>query len=93
MLFTSLEFFAFLPLVLLLFSAMPVGQRWVVLLLASYLFYGIWQPFNLIYLGAVTLAVYSCGLALERVTAAVVRKSLLALGLVVLLGSLVAFKL
>lgn len=92
MLFNSLEFFAFLPLVLLLFSAMPVTQRWAVLLLASYLFYGIWQPFNLVYLGAVTLVVYGCGWAVERATRPAVRKALLAAGLVVLLGSLIAFK-
>jgi D-alanyl-lipoteichoic acid acyltransferase DltB (MBOAT superfamily) len=92
MLFTSLEFFAFLPLVLLLFSAMPVAQRWAVLLLASYLFYGIWQPFNLVYLGAVTLAVYGFGWALGRTSRPAVRKAWLATGLVALLGSLVAFK-
>ena len=92
MLFTSLEFLAFLPLVLLLFSAMPVTQRWAVLLLASYLFYGFWQPFNLVYLGAVTLSMYGFGLGLERATRPALRKSLLTLGLLVLLGSLVAFK-
>jgi len=92
MLFTSLEFFAFLPLVMLLFSAMPVTQRWAVLLLASYLFYGIWQPFNLVYLGAVTLVVYGCGWALERAPRPAIRKALLGTGLVALLGSLVAFK-
>jgi alginate O-acetyltransferase complex protein AlgI len=92
MLFTSLEFFAFLPLVLLLFSAMPVTQRWAVLLLASYLFYGIWQPFNLVYLGAVTLVVYGCGWTLGRASRPAARKALLASGLVVLLGSLAAFK-
>jgi D-alanyl-lipoteichoic acid acyltransferase DltB (MBOAT superfamily) len=92
MLFTSLEFFAFLPLVLLLSSAMPVSQRWAVLLLASYLFYGIWQPFNLVYLGAVTLVVVGCGWALERAARPAVRKALLAAGLVALLGSLIAFK-
>ena len=92
MLFTSLEFFAFLPLVLLLFSAMPVTQRWAVLLVASYLFYGTWQPFNLVYLGAVTLVVYGCGWAVERELRPAVRKALLATGLVALLGSLVAFK-
>ena len=92
MLFTSPEFFAFLPLVLLLFSVMPVTRRWAVLLLASYLFYGSWQPFNLVYLGVITLAMLGCGLALERATCPVLRKSLLAFGLIVLLGSLVAFK-
>lgn len=92
MLFTSLEFFIFLPLVLLLFSAMPAGQRWAVLLFASYVFYGIWQPFNLVYLGAVTLLVYGCGWALDRERHSAVRKALLVAGLVALLGSLVAFK-
>jgi D-alanyl-lipoteichoic acid acyltransferase DltB (MBOAT superfamily) len=92
MLFTSLEFFAFLPLVLLLFSAMPVTQRWAVLLLASYLFYGIWQPFNLVYLGVVTLVVYGYGWILGRAGRPAARKALLASGLVVLLGSLAAFK-
>ena len=92
MLFTSLEFFAFLPLLLLLFSAMPVTQRWAVLLLASYLFYGIWHPFNLVYLGGVTAVVYGCGWALERVARPAARQALLALGLAVLLGSLAAFK-
>jgi D-alanyl-lipoteichoic acid acyltransferase DltB (MBOAT superfamily) len=92
MLFTSPEFFVFLPLVLLLFSAMPVTQRWAVLLLASYLFYGVWQPTNLVYLGGVTLVVCGCGWALEWTPRPAIRKALLATGLVALLGSLVAFK-
>jgi len=92
MLFTSLEFFAFLPLVLLLFSTMRVSQRWAVLLVGSYVFYGIWNPFNLVYLGAVTLVVHGCGWALERAKYVIIRKALLAAGLVTVLGSLVAFK-
>lgn len=92
MLFTSLQFFAFLPAVLLLFSAMPVTQRWAVLLVASYLFYGIWKPFNLVYLGGVTLVVLVCGWAVEREPRPAARKALLATGLVALIGSLIAFK-
>lgn len=92
MLFTSLEFFVFLPLVFLLFTVMPATQRWSVLLLASYLFYGIWQPSNLVYLGAVTLTVYCFAWAVEQTPRPAVRKALLAAGLVAVLGSLVAFK-
>jgi len=55
MLFTSLDFFLFLPLVLTTFALTPVAQRWAVLLLASYVFYGFAQPFILVYLGAVTV--------------------------------------
>jgi D-alanyl-lipoteichoic acid acyltransferase DltB (MBOAT superfamily) len=92
MLFTSLEFLVFLPLLLLVFAVLPVGRRWLLLLLASYFFYGIWQPFNLVYLGAVTLAVLGCGWGLGHAIAKRSRGTLLAAGLIVVLGSLVAFK-
>jgi D-alanyl-lipoteichoic acid acyltransferase DltB (MBOAT superfamily) len=90
MLFTSLEFFAFLPLVLLAFWALPIRHRWVWLLLASYLFYGSWQPTNLIYLGAVTVLVYACGRAAGGEGRW--RAAYLTAGLVLVLGSLVALK-
>jgi alginate O-acetyltransferase complex protein AlgI len=92
MLFTSLEFFAFLPLVLLGFAVLPIQQRWIGLLLASYLFYGFAQPFNLSYLGAVTLIVYGCGRAIAAAERGPWRKALLSVGLIVILGSLFAFK-
>lgn len=92
MLFTSLEFFLFLPLILLVFAVLPAGQRWLWLLIASYLFYGFWQPSNLVYLGAVTVVVYGCGAAVERAGESRLRGWLLAAGLVAVLGSLFAFK-
>jgi D-alanyl-lipoteichoic acid acyltransferase DltB (MBOAT superfamily) len=90
MLFTSLEFFAFLPLALLVFWALPIRARWVWLLLASWLFYGLWQPANLIYLGAVTILVYACGQAMQGEGRG--RAAYLTAGLVLVLGSLVALK-
>ncbi|HMK69472.1 MAG TPA: MBOAT family O-acyltransferase [Xanthobacteraceae bacterium] len=92
MLFTSLVFFIFLPLVLAVFRIVPVVQRWAVLLLASYVFYGFLHPFNLVYLGAVTLVIYVCGHWLQRAEQASLRAAVLAGGLVVVLGSLTAFK-
>jgi D-alanyl-lipoteichoic acid acyltransferase DltB (MBOAT superfamily) len=92
MLFTSLEFFVFLPLALSLFAALPAGKRWIWLLLASYAFYGAFRPVNLIYLGAVTLFVWGCGVVLERTSRELSRRLLLAAGLVVVIGSLFAFK-
>ena len=92
MLFTSLEFFAFLPLALLLFALVPAGKRWIWLLLASYAFYGVFRPVNLVYLGAVTLVVWGCGMALARTSRERSRRLLLAAGLVVVIGSLFAFK-
>jgi alginate O-acetyltransferase complex protein AlgI len=92
MLFTSLEFFVFLPLALLVFAVLPVHRRWIWLLVASYVFYGIWQPTNLVYLGAVTLATYACGLGIQRAPEGPRRTGFLTLGLVAVLGSLFAFK-
>jgi D-alanyl-lipoteichoic acid acyltransferase DltB (MBOAT superfamily) len=92
MLFNSLEFFAFLPLTLLLFSLLPVRHRWAWLLLASYFFYGVWQPSNLIYLGAVTLVVVACGRAMGRMADGRGRAVFFAAGLVAVLGSLFLFK-
>jgi alginate O-acetyltransferase complex protein AlgI len=92
MLFTSLAFFAFLPVTLLIFAALPHRQRWIALLLASYVFYGFAQPTNLIYLGAVTVFVYGCGRAMAAAEKAAWRKLILGTGLIVILGSLFAFK-
>jgi len=92
MVFTSLEFFAFLPLALLIFAALPVSQRWIGLLLASYFFYGFVHPINLIYLGAVTVIVYACARAVAAAEPGPWRKTLLSAGLVVILGSLFTFK-
>jgi len=92
MLFTSLDFFIFLPLALVAFAIAPVAQRWAVLLLASYVFYGYLQPFNLVYLGAVTLVIFGCGWGLDRAPQKPMRVALLVLGLIAVLGSLIAFK-
>jgi len=92
MLFTSLEFFVFLPLALLLFALLPPAKRWLWLLLASYAFYGAHQAGNLAYLGAVTLLVWGCGRLLARTSRALARRLLLSAGLVLVIGSLIAFK-
>src|SRR5512133_3039303 len=92
MLFTSLEFFVFFPLALMLFAVLPPGKRWIWLLLASYGFYGALRPFSLVYLGALTLLVWGCGVVLAHTTGERSRRLLLGAGLVVVVGSLFAFK-
>jgi alginate O-acetyltransferase complex protein AlgI len=92
MIFTSLEFFAFLPLVWVVFAALPERRRWIGLLLASYLFYGWAHPLNLVYLGGVTAVVFACGRAVAAAKSAASRKMLLGAGLAAILGSLIAFK-
>jgi len=91
MVFTSLEFFVFLPLALIGFALLPARWRWAWLLLASWGFYGAGHPTWLVYLGGVTIAVYALGWAIER-AAGGRRVALLTAGIVSLAGALIAFK-
>lgn len=43
MLFNSVQYWIFLPLVWLLYFSIPAKHRWIWLLLASYVFYGFWK--------------------------------------------------
>ena len=43
MLFNSLDFVFFFPAVVAVYFALPYKYRWGLLLLASYLFYGLWE--------------------------------------------------
>ena len=92
MLFNSLGFFLFLPLVLAVRAALPPRRRWAWLLIASYGFYASFEPSGALYLAAVTLVIYGCGWGMERAPHRQVRVALLSAGLVIVLGLLVTFK-
>ena len=86
MLFNSLEFLAFFPLVVALVFALPAGARWGVLLVASYVFYASWEPAYLLIILASTLVDYGVGLAMGRRATRRERRPLLLVSLVANLG-------
>ncbi|MDP2620073.1 MAG: MBOAT family O-acyltransferase [Hyphomicrobiales bacterium] len=92
MLFNSLGFFLFLPLVLAVHAALPAGRRWAWLLVASYVFYASFEPTGALYLAGVTLVIYVCGWGIGRAERRPVRTALLSAGLLVVLGLLIIFK-
>lgn len=92
MLFNSLAFALFLPMVLGGTAALPLGWRWLWLLAASLVFYGWGQPGNLLFLGGVTLWAYAFGLLLVQGRSRGARRWLLTSALLGLIGSLAAFK-
>ena len=95
MLFNSLDFALFLPLVFLLYwfvGGASVQRRNLILLAASYVFYGWWDWRFLSLLAASTLVDYLVGRGLDQVQERVRRKALLVLSLVVNLGLLGFFK-
>ena len=90
--FHSLEYALFLPLALLLYFLAPARLRWMVLLLASVLFYASWR-FDFLGLLLFSASVdYCVGRALFAVRKQVWRQVLLGISLTCNLGLLVAFK-
>jgi D-alanyl-lipoteichoic acid acyltransferase DltB (MBOAT superfamily) len=92
MLFNSLGFFLFLPVVLVIFWRLSEQWRWAWLLLASYGFYASFSPFNLLYLGPLTIVTLLLGQALSQDVSDRKRRFLLAAGIIATIGSLTVFK-
>ena len=92
MTFNSIDFLIFLPIVVLLYFLLPKRFVWVMLLAASYFFYGYWN-WKLLYLILFTTFVsYICSILMERTDSVKKRRLLLVITLVVCLGVLFFYK-
>ncbi len=89
MLFNSVEFFLFLPVVFCLYWSLAPRAQNVLLLAASYLFYGSW---DWRFLGLIILSSFTDYIAGEKIANGSRPKAWLLLSLVVNLGALVVFK-
>src|SRR5690606_15533459 len=92
MLFSSLAFVVFFPVVVALFFATPPRWRWALLLLASYVFYGWWRVEYLALIVISTLVDYAAGIMMGRHAERARRRPWLLLSLATNLGLLFAFK-
>ncbi len=92
MLFNSFEFPFFLTLIVVTYYVTPRRFRWVLLLSASYYFYGSWKLEYIFLLAGSTLIDYLCALKMATLVDQFRRKCLLALSISVNLGVLVLFK-
>ena len=92
MLFNSFHFVVFFPLVVLTYFTLPHRHRWMLLLAASYYFYGSWRPEYLLLLIASTLVDYVAALGMEASRTPGRRKAWLALSFTGNLGMLAYFK-
>ena len=92
MVFNSIGFLIYFPIVLFLYFALPKKLSWVVLLLASYYFYISWNV-ELIYLIVFTTVVsWGSSMLIERTQKQSIKKLFLVLTLVVCLGILFFYK-
>lgn len=68
MLFNSVEFLFFFPIVTILFFISSHKYRWVILLLASCIFYAAFIPIYILVLFSTILVDYVAGLYIEKNT-------------------------
>ena len=62
MLFNSLSFLIFFPIVTILYYLVPHKARWALLLAASYVFYMCWNAAYALLLLTSTVVTYACAL-------------------------------
>lgn len=92
MLFNSLEYIVFLPLVVAAYFALPQRHRWILLLTASYYFYACWKAEYLLLIVFSTSIDYWAGLRMGRYETKKQRRPYLLFSLITNLGTLFAFK-
>lgn len=90
--FNSLTFLIFLPVTVIFYHLLPQRFRYIMLLIASYIFYLSWN-FKLIFLIVFTTGIsYVAGLLLEKYESKKVKNLCLVMTLVCCLGTLFFFK-
>ena len=92
MLFNSLGFLFFLPVVFILYWALPKKFRNAGLLIVSYYFYFSCNAAYTLILMATTAVTYFAGLRLEKCTVEKKKKQILAAGIIITAGILAFFK-
>lgn len=92
MLFNSLSFVLFFPIVIVLYFVTPNKYRWLLLLLASYYFYMSWNPSYIILIGITTLVSYYTAIKIGASEKKKTKKIMMITSLVINLGILFVFK-
>ncbi|MCP4632314.1 MAG: MBOAT family protein [candidate division Zixibacteria bacterium] len=92
MLFNSIHFLLFFPIVILIYFAIPHRYRWILLLTASYYFYMCWKVEYILLIITSTLIDYYAGIQMGKTHVKRKRKKYLVLSLLTNLGLLFSFK-
>jgi alginate O-acetyltransferase complex protein AlgI len=92
MLFNSLEFLVYFPLVVAVYFLIPHRFRWLWLLGASYWFYMAWRPVYALVLVAITIVDFASGILIDRATTQRAKRGFLTLSIASNLSILFFFK-
>lgn len=92
MLFNSLSFAIFLPIVFILYWAVPNKYRWILLFISSYYFYMSWNVKYVLLILFTTFISYACAIGLEEAEEKKKKKILIVSTMIASLGCLFFFK-
>ena len=92
MLFNSLEFLIFFPVVTLVYFVIPKKLKNFWLLVTSYYFYMCWQPAYALLILLSTVTTFLCSIAIDKATIQAAKKASLVLSLCINLAILFLFK-
>lgn len=92
MLFNSLHFCLFFPLVTLGYYLVPFEYSWLILLSASCYFYMSWQPVYILLIGLATIVNYLIALAIENALSVRAKRGYVILSVIITFGLLFVFK-
>ena len=92
MLFNSIQYLFFFPLVVVLYFAIPPQRRWILLLSASYYFYMCWKMEYIFLILFTTLIDYAVALRMFGTSSQLRKRLFLGISLVTNLGLLFGFK-
>lgn len=92
MLFNSLSYAIFLPIVFIIYWILPGRFRWILLLTASYWFYMSWNPKYVVLILFTTFVSYLTGILVEKAGSAALKRLELSVALISCLGVLFIFK-
>lgn len=92
MLFNSLSFAIFLPVVFAIYWLLPAKYRWILLLIASYWFYMSWNPQYVLLILFTTAVSFVAGISIERQHTKTKKRITLALACLSSIGVLFLFK-
>lgn len=92
MTFNSWQFLLFLPITIILNFLLPHKFRWIILLIASYVFYCFWNPALIFLILTTTLVSYVGAIVIEKSNKKPIKRSALIFSLIISFGFLIFFK-
>lgn len=92
MLFNSLQFLVFFPVVVFIYFMLPYKQRIIFLLIASYYFYMTWNAKYIVLILFSTFVAYICAILIDKTEHQKKRKYILLINIIISIGILFIYK-